>query len=121
MRPLFLPLIACALTGCAKMHYVSQEYGVWTRPVAYTSPSQKVWIFDKPDKGKMMVCLAPLNAFGHGYAHGMTLGLAHVMDLEADMKQSAESYLASTGRKGRATSARELLRAQWEVTYELQR
>jgi len=119
MRAL-LPILCLALVGCGSLSYTVKEYGV-QRPVAYRSPQQNTWIIDQPDRGRMLVMLGPMSAFGHGYAQGVTLGLAHVMDLKEDMTATAQSYLASTGRKARTTSARELLRGQWEVTYELHR
>jgi hypothetical protein len=115
-----LVLIAClALTGCGNLGYTIKEYGHIGKPITYYAPEMPVRIFDKPEQGKMMITESLGDAARHGFVDGLSLGLAHTTRANAgEMEAAAKSYLDRKPRRYRITGIRQLVPAEWEVTYE---
>lgn len=122
---LYLPKIAAVasallLSSCGNLGYIVKEYkGV--KVIHHKAPDMEVRIFDRPDRGHLMITPTVAKAAALGAGTGITLGLwAPGMD-PFPMQTAAKHYLDSTGRKTTITSGKLLVRPQWEFSYTEQR
>ncbi|MBA4131531.1 MAG: hypothetical protein C0519_08895 [Hyphomicrobium sp.] len=104
-------LSGCALAGCGGVSHVVETYGSISS-VPVQTPEDTFQVFDRPDKGTMMVN----PSIGVAAAHGATFGLAG--SAKPGYQRAAEQYLANTGRASCViVDGYEVLKPQWEFKY----
>lgn len=119
MKKLGLLALALALTGCAGMNK-SMSYND-VKHVTFRHPDLPIgfWIFDRPEKGIMLINQDPGSAAGAGFAKGLTLGVVDTSTPHQTFEKGANLWLASVGRGNCAVTKieRVLAPTNYEATY----
>jgi hypothetical protein len=118
MRILGIVMLCTALSGCASVNYIMQEYqGI---PVVdVRMPDDNYRIFDKPAASKLMATSSLASAAGQGFVRGLTLGAVPTDSPKPLFEAAALQFLTESGRPNcRIVDAYLLARPQWEVKYD---
>lgn len=110
-------LLAAALSGCAGVNYIVENYsGVDYEDVAM--PDDTYRVFDKPSEGRMMVTSSLSSAAGQGIGRGLLLNSIDTTPPGPLFEAAANQFLVNKGRpECRAVSTALLVQPQFEVRY----
>jgi hypothetical protein len=103
-------LVVLFLTGCSGIGYAMEHYKN-VKPQQFAYDGQGFRIFDKPNEGRLMIT----PTIGAAMAGGATFGGANTPEIR--YKQASLAYLASTGRKCKASDMKLVIQPQWETFY----
>lgn len=106
---------AMALASCAGLNAALDYTGTPAVPFA---DSRDTWrIFDKPADGKLMITPSLVKSGQQGAATAATLGIVSGFLPEPIYRETAQHFLASTGRECTVLEGERLIIPQWEFRY----
>jgi hypothetical protein len=116
-RNVALLAVALALSGCASVSYILDNYqGV--QPVAVPMPDDRYRVFEHKTENKLMVTTSIQKAGADGFGRGLTFGIVNPQAPKPLFQAGAERYLAETARKHcRVTDGYELVQTQYEFKF----
>lgn len=106
----FIP--SCSSGMKQAMHYSDVHH------TKVTMPDDTYRVFDHPEEGKLMVTGSMATAMKVGLLGGFTFGAAGTLASRSAHERAGSGYLAATGRDCKILDSYELVRGQWEMTYE---
>ena len=83
-----------------------------------TMPDDTYRVFDHPEEGKLMITGSMATAMKVGLLGGFTFGAAGTLASRSAHERAGLGYLTATGRDCEILDSRELIKGQWEVSYE---
>ena len=116
MKSLLVISLAFAMSGCANVSYIVDNYrGVEIQEIATQYDTFRV--FDKPAENRLMITSSIGSALGQGLAGGAILNPTAFATPEPVFHEAVEKFLAQSGRQCTTQTGNLLATPQWEFRY----
>lgn len=115
---LFLIVSAIVLSGCAGISYATKKYeGAFFSEFKSTDGSV-YRIFDQPEYNRLMIGLSASQSASQGFIRGLGAGSGIGSTSPVVLRDAAEEFLKSTGRRCESRDITLIVDSQYEVRYK---
>lgn len=111
----FVLSIALIFTGCAGIDYAKETYEGAFRVDFKAADGTVYRIFDQPEKSRLMIGFSSSQSAQQGFIRGLGPGFGTTSPVL--LRDAAEEYLKSTGRRCESRDITLIVDSQYEVRY----
>jgi hypothetical protein len=117
MRGRAIAVVTVMLSGCAGVNYVAENYGTM-QPTIVETANNSYRVYDKPERGKVLVQRNPTGAVAQSFVGGRLLDRTIAADPKPYYQRAAEQHLRQTGRSCQIRDGYLVVEPSWEFAYD---